>query len=58
MFTLVEGPKALGNKEDFVHRYAEEQFQRLKETGHFPFDRLFNKEGMIAESLDPNWFLE
>jgi hypothetical protein len=52
------GNKPSHDKEDFAHRYAGEHFQRLKETGRFPFERIFDEEGMIADGLDPNWFLE
>ncbi len=39
--------------EEFAHRFADDSRNELRDRGLLPFERIANREAMIAEGLDP-----
>jgi hypothetical protein len=44
-------------KESFANRYADHHRERLRKEKRIPFPPIFNREQMLKDRLDPNWFL-
>lgn len=44
-------------REEFAHRYAEEQASRLRNESIIPFDRLDTPAALEKDGLDPAWFM-
>ncbi len=38
-------------REEYAHRYAEEQIARLGQTGEVPFERILDRDALTAEGL-------
>lgn len=49
--------KTKSQKEDFAHRYAQEQYDFLAQKSLVPFDSIVNEVSMIEERLNPSWFV-
>lgn len=44
------------SKEDFAHRYAATQMERLRRTAAAPFDLIFDSDSMKRDELSQEWF--